>query len=81
MPEQGRRMRCRRCHLTIDADELEGGYCPECYEVDGVRHTDFEVLESPQRTRYRCEQCGAVIDYQPRKAPSAKGQADGQTKG
>ncbi len=73
LPEKSRRLRCRRCHLTIDADELQGGFCPECYEANGTRHNDFEVLVSPQGTQYRCEQCGAVIDYKPHNIRSTNG--------
>ena len=65
LPEKSQRVRCRRCHLTIDADELQGGYCPECYETRGLRHNDFEVLASSQSTQYRCEACGAIIEYKP----------------
>ena len=65
MPQKSQRLRCRRCHLTIAADELRGGYCPECYETSGVKHDDFEELVSQPRTRYRCEQCGAIIEYKP----------------
>ena len=73
LPEKSQRLRCRRCHLTIDADELQGGYCPECYEAGGVRHNDFEVLATEQHTQYRCEQCGVVIDYRPLNQRSTDG--------
>ncbi len=56
------RMRCRHCHLTIRADELNGGYCPECYETDGRRRYDFETLAPRDAVvRYRCEDCGILI--------------------
>ncbi|MFP4071966.1 MAG: hypothetical protein ACLFTB_07935 [Desulfovibrionales bacterium] len=57
-------VRCRHCHLTISKDELGGGYCPECLERQGKRLADFDEVEhEPQPgTRYRCEDCGAVIE-------------------
>ena len=60
--EQGKKLRCRHCHLTIDERELGEGYCPECMEVSGVRRRDFEVLEPENNeTTYRCEICGTLI--------------------
>jgi DNA-directed RNA polymerase subunit RPC12/RpoP len=57
------RVRCRHCHLTIRADQLGHGYCPECYEVSGRKRYDFETVDDPgdQETRYQCEDCGALI--------------------
>lgn len=66
LPESGQRLRCRRCHLTLSAEELQDGFCPECYESSGRRHYDFEPVESTQETRYRCEQCGILIQYRSR---------------
>jgi phage terminase large subunit GpA-like protein len=65
LPNEGRRLRCRHCHLTIKEDELDTGYCPECFERCGKRHEDFEVVEtaSDQKIRYRCEACHAIIEY------------------
>ena len=59
-------LRCRHCHLTIDADELGDRYCPECYEERGVRHYDFDEVEAPdgEKVRYRCEDCGALIEIE-----------------
>ena len=57
------RVRCRVCHLTIAEIDLDGGYCPECYETRGVRQYDFDPV-SPQTedgTTYRCEDCGALV--------------------
>ena len=58
-----KRLRCRRCYLTIAVDELGPGYCPECYEVRGQRRYDFEELQvsRPDRVRYRCDDCGVTI--------------------
>ena len=61
------RLRCRHCHLTIRADELNSAYCPECFERNGKKHADFEPLAAPAATRYRCEDCGAIIEYVPRR--------------
>jgi hypothetical protein len=59
-----KKLRCRRCHLTLDASELKQGNCPECLEVRGVRHRDFEEWELPgdEAVLYRCERCGAFIE-------------------
>ena len=37
MPPPGARLRCRHCHLTITAQELGSGCCPECLEVYKVQ--------------------------------------------
>ncbi|MDT8272157.1 MAG: hypothetical protein RRA35_03090 [Desulfomonilia bacterium] len=60
------KLRCRHCHLVITPDELESGYCPECYEICGKKHTDFEEIEAPEqvKTRYRCEDCGVLIEVE-----------------
>ena len=56
------RLRCRHCHLTIGAEELNGGPCPECYETDGRRRYHFETLKPRDAgVRYRCEDCGILI--------------------
>ena len=57
-------LRCQHCHLTIKADELGGGYCPECYEVNGNKQFDFEEVaaEDTGRARYRCEDCGLIVE-------------------
>lgn len=62
LPETSTRLRCRHCHLTIKADELVDGYCPECYENDRVRRNDFEKIASSAATRYQCEDCGVIIE-------------------
>jgi len=56
-------MRCRRCHLTLAAEELGDGYCPECFDSGGIQHRDFEELSHAGNTavRYRCEECGIVF--------------------
>jgi hypothetical protein len=50
--------------LTITADELQGKYCPECFEVHGLKRYDFEEVQATdqEKTRYQCEQCGAIIE-------------------
>jgi len=64
LPAAGEKMRCRHCHLTISADEMPGGYCPECFEVHGKKRFDFDKVADPDqtKTRYRCEACGAIIE-------------------
>jgi len=61
------RLRCRRCHLTIAAEELKGGPCPECLEADGARRRDFETIEvtTGAGTRFRCEDCGLMLEDGP----------------
>ena len=63
-PPKGR-VRCTHCHLVISREELAQGYCPECHEVRGVSHYEFEeVKEKGKATiRYRCEDCGALIEW------------------
>ncbi len=58
------KLRCRHCHLTISADELSNGCCPECLDVHKVRRRDFdEIVEVGKDTiRYCCERCGMVVD-------------------
>jgi predicted RNA-binding Zn-ribbon protein involved in translation (DUF1610 family) len=64
LPEKKNMLRCRHCHLTIDADELGGGYCPECFEIHGRKRYDFDTIEAEDKgtVRYRCEQCGIIIE-------------------
>ncbi len=64
LPQQKSRLRCRHCHLTITADELQGRYCPECFEVHGNKWNDFEEVRAAgqEKTRYQCEQCGVIIE-------------------
>jgi hypothetical protein len=47
--------------LTIGAEELGDGYCPECHERSGKKLYEFEEVESEGVARYRCEECGAII--------------------
>jgi hypothetical protein len=53
--------------LTIKAEDLDGGYCPECFEREGIRTEDFETVapEENAPSRYRCESCGAIIEAEP----------------
>lgn len=64
IPGMKNRMRCRHCHLTIIVDELGDGYCPECFESHGKKRYEFEEVKAGERdiTRYRCEDCGVVIE-------------------
>ena len=63
LPERKAALCCRRCHLTISAEELSDGYCPECFDSTGAKHYDFESVTSTagNAVRYRCEECGAII--------------------
>jgi phage FluMu protein Com len=63
LPERKMTLRCRHCHLTLGRDELEEGFCPECFETSGSKRYEFEEMAAPEDgiVRYRCEDCGAVI--------------------
>jgi len=63
LPEKEKRMRCRRCHLTIARTELQGGHCPECYETSGMKYYEWDEVEDAKGVNpcYRCEQCGAIV--------------------
>lgn len=62
--ESAKRLRCRHCHLTIKEEDLTDGTCPECYETEGRRHTDFEEVftNDAAEIRYRCEICNAWLN-------------------
>lgn len=57
------RLQCRFCHLTLKRDELDRGYCPECFETTGKKHDDFDeiVLPGEGTVNYRCEDCGIIL--------------------
>ena len=63
IPERKSTVRCKRCHLTMSADELGDGYCPECFDSSGAKHYDFETVSTTASNvvRYRCEECGVII--------------------
>ena len=65
LPKAKGRVRCLHCHLTLLADELGEGYCPECFETKGMKRFDFETVDTPGegKTRYRCEECNIIIEY------------------
>lgn len=64
LPAPADRLRCKRCHLTISAEELGEDCCPECLDATGIRHREFECVEDPHAdlVRYRCESCGVIIE-------------------
>jgi RNase P subunit RPR2 len=68
LTDTAKRLRCRYCHLTIRADEVKAGYCPECFESSGKKRAEFEPVDTPAATRYQCEACGEIIEYVPRKS-------------
>jgi hypothetical protein len=63
IPERKSTVRCKHCHLTMSADDLGDGYCPECFDSGGVKRYDFESLSNTggNPVRYRCEECGVII--------------------
>ena len=63
LPERKATLHCSHCHLTIAAEEIGDGYCPECFDASGMRRYDFETMTNSDQSgsRYRCEDCGAII--------------------
>ena len=61
--ENKNKVRCTHCHLTINKEDLEKDFCPECWETEGIRRRDFEKVEqkNSETDIYRCEVCGAEI--------------------
>ena len=57
------KLKCTHCHLTINEDELETDYCPECWETDKVKRRGFEKIEQKNNKTdtYRCEECGVEV--------------------
>ena len=56
-------MRCRYCHLTLASEDLQEGFCPECFETSGNKRYEFDEvkrLDEPP-ARYRCDDCGVII--------------------
>ncbi len=66
LPEKKERLRCRYCHLTIKADELMDNYCPECFDLSGKKHYDFEEIaaEKTKIVKYMCEECKIIIEIE-----------------
>ncbi|MBN2298943.1 MAG: hypothetical protein JXM72_10135 [Deltaproteobacteria bacterium] len=66
LPDKKTKLRCRHCHLVITPEELQGGYCPECYETQGKKLYDFDEIKADEneKTRYRCEDCGVIIEVE-----------------
>ena len=64
LPPTKNKLRCQRCHLTIKADDLGKSYCPECFEESGKKVFDFEEIIAVEKgkTKYRCEECGIIIE-------------------
>ena len=63
LPERKKTLRCRNCHLTMAAEEVDDGFCPECFANSGSKRYDFEEMAASAGmvSRYRCEECGAII--------------------
>lgn len=64
LPAQQVRVRCRHCHLTINAEDLTSRYCPECFATTHTKRFDFEDIVPVDSgiVRYRCEACGGIIE-------------------
>jgi predicted RNA-binding Zn-ribbon protein involved in translation (DUF1610 family) len=63
LPERKTTLRCRHCHLTLSAEELGAGFCPECFDASGSKRYEFEEISASEASgaRYRCEECGLII--------------------
>jgi hypothetical protein len=63
LPGPRPKVRCRHCHLTLAAEDLAEGFCPECFDASGQKRYEFEELASPETapSRYRCDDCGVII--------------------
>jgi len=63
LPERKKRVRCRYCHLTLAVEDLQDGYCPECFDASANKRYEFDEVKSPEEptARYRCDDCGAII--------------------
>jgi predicted RNA-binding Zn-ribbon protein involved in translation (DUF1610 family) len=63
LPERKNTVRCRYCHLTLAGEDLQDGFCPECFDVSGIKRYEFEEVKRSEEsaTRYRCDDCGAII--------------------
>ena len=61
--DNAEKLRCTRCHLTLDAVDLGDACCPECLDVSGRRRYDFEKVSRPEvvAPRYRCDDCGLML--------------------
>lgn len=64
LKEPSGKLRCHHCHLTLATEELQDGFCPECYETSGKKRYEFDTIaaEHQGKTRYRCEDCGVIIE-------------------
>lgn len=62
--ENKNKVRCTHCHLTINREELDTDFCPECWETDSIKRRDFEKVEEKRGDVdiYRCEDCGVEIE-------------------
>lgn len=81
LKERSDKLRCRTCHLVLTVDELTGGFCPECYEVRGEKRKDFEklVIVDDRIAKYRCEECGATIEWEgPDELPDERDKTSGE---
>jgi predicted RNA-binding Zn-ribbon protein involved in translation (DUF1610 family) len=63
LPVSKPKLRCRHCYLTLAAEDLRDGFCPECFESSGEKRYDFEEIKGPENSaaRYRCDDCGVII--------------------
>jgi hypothetical protein len=63
LPARKSSLRCRYCHLTLAGEDLQAGYCPECFDVSGTKRYEFDEVKSREEAaaRYRCDDCGAII--------------------
>ena len=57
------KLRCTHCHLTINEEDLDSDFCPECWETDRIRRRDFKKIDQKENDSdtYRCEGCGVEV--------------------
>jgi hypothetical protein len=63
LPARKSTLRCRYCHLTLTREDLQDGFCPECFDASGIKRYEFDEVQSQAVAvaRYRCEECGVII--------------------
>jgi predicted RNA-binding Zn-ribbon protein involved in translation (DUF1610 family) len=63
LPVRKNTVRCRYCDLTLAVEDLQDGFCPECFDVSGTKRYEFDEVKSREEpaARYRCDDCGVII--------------------
>jgi len=63
LPERKNTVRCRYCDLTLAVEDLQDGFCPECFDASGAKRYEFDEVKSREESaaRYRCDDCGIIV--------------------